>query len=615
MDEGVAFCRMIFNEKDEPEDWEYLAVNKAFQSLVGFVDVINKRVTEVIPDIKETNPEIFEIYGRVAMTGKPEKFERFLPTLSQWFDVSAYSPKKGFFVAIFNLTTKIKQAEKEIKEQHRLSELLLDSLPHPAMLIQGKNRIVLAVNKTALDLGVKVGGHCWRDFGKALYISEEEKNIAESNPDPILDRQIACSFCQGDDCLQKDPKQNNPEIHSLGAVFDTYWIKIDDDVYLHYTIDITERKSAEKALIKSERLSAVGEMASGMAHDFNNSLQVIFGNLEMALSVPDLPQEVLDFIEGAKSATNNSVTSVRNLQRFARKLGNVSLVPVDLNKILDETVASSRPMWKNDAAQNGLHFSFARIYGNIGFVSGNEGDLSNVFYNLIKNAIEAMPGGGLITIETSVLNQEVMVRFSDTGIGMSEEVQKSIFQPYFSTKGPSHERGFGLSNVHSIMASHGGRILVKESVVGQGTTFELIFPVINVMPLKSIESNVTNCQTPAKVLWVDDEEPIRNLAKLCLKRFGHTAEVADSGEAALELLQYNQYDLLVTDISMEGISGWQLAEVIKGKFPEMRIAVISGYGAEITTEKIQSYGVDYVLCKPVSKKEIGDLVDKAMQSK
>jgi len=142
-----------------------------------------------------------------------------------------------------------KLADDIIAKEQKLNKMLLDSLPHPAMLIRCKDKVVLAANSVAFAIGVKVGGQCWRDFGKAAFISQKDKELLKKYPDYVpAEYGVRCSFCQGDECFSEVPKQNNPEIRTFDKIWDVYWIKVDEDIYLHYAIDITEHKRAEEEI-------------------------------------------------------------------------------------------------------------------------------------------------------------------------------------------------------------------------------------------------------------------------------------------------------------------------------------------------------------------------------
>ena len=375
--------------------------------------------------------------------------------------------------------------------------------------------------------------------------------------------------------------------------------------------DITERKQLQKALIVAERLSVIGEMSSGVAHDFNNSLQVIGGNLELALYDSNIPPETIAFIEIAKKSASDAASRVRQLQRFAKKKEVVNYGPIDIHTLLDQAVSQTRPLWKDESQKKGLQISFQKSYGNVTTIDGEEGELGSVLYNLIKNAIEAMPDGGKIIIETGMVDKSIFIRLSDNGIGMNEDTKMRIFQPFFSTKGFELGRGLGMSSVYLIIRDHGGSVSVINTELGKGTTIEVLLPAGKKEKERSVEvfSNSRDWNS-IRVLWVDDETPIREMGKMFMQRLGHFADFASSGREAIEILKKNQYNLLITDVGMPKMNGWQLVEAINGLYPEMKVVVVSGWGLNGFSEEVENHRVSYVINKPMSMKKLKEVIEK-----
>jgi PAS domain S-box-containing protein len=386
-----------------------------------------------------------------------------------------------------------------------------------------------------------------------------------------------------------------------------------------FLIDITENKLAEKALLENERLNAIAEFALGAAHNFNNALQVILGNIELALLEPEISKEINDYLVDIKTSTCDAAFRVRQLQHYASKEKKEDdIAASNLNVLLDSTIEQLKPQWKEESEKNGLIISIQKKYGDTKTVNVNPVQIQTALYNLIKNALEAMPKGGEITLETGNIDKGVFVRITDTGIGMDEETEKRIFQPFYTTKGFELGKGLGMSSTYAIIRDHGGEIYVKESILGKGATIELVLPctiekienLIEIPINKEIDHKIS-----AKVLWVDDEKNIRDIGKIMLQRLGHKADVADSGAEALKLLEHNTYDLIITDLGMPNMNGWQLAEIIKEKYKGTKVAVVTGWGTDEAKEKMEKYGVCHILGKPIEKKQLGNLVMEAMQFK
>ena len=373
--------------------------------------------------------------------------------------------------------------------------------------------------------------------------------------------------------------------------------------------DITEQKLAEKALIESQRLSAIGEMSSAVAHDFNNSLQSIFGNLELALLATNLSGKVRNYLETIKTAAQDAATRVELLQRFAGQKYTASRYePVQINKIVNDVINQTRPLWKDKCEKEGIVIEIVTRMSGEEKVSGNSAELRSVIYNIVKNAIEAMPGGGQIIFETHSDNNVAFLTISDSGTGMDEEVKKRVFQPFFSTKGFELGKGLGLSGAYGIIKEHGGSLTVKESEIGQGTTFEIQLPV-TMDEIKTEDNKKSDIKIKSSILFVDDDGLLRETMREMIENFGHSCKAVSCGKDALDVLQNEKIDLVITDIGMPGMSGWELAARIKNDIKnECKVAIVTGWGAEVDREKQIECGVSYVLSKPFKMDELEKLI-------
>jgi len=383
--------------------------------------------------------------------------------------------------------------------------------------------------------------------------------------------------------------------------------------YLGIQRDITEIRNLENAAIRQERLSAIGELASGVAHDFNNALQIIMGGVEMAM-MSEEPEELKQYLESIKHSAGDAASRVRQLQRFSQKSqAQKENVPININNFVEDVIKETK-LSLNQFQEKGIHFDIESGYKAKSNIAGDEGELRACLFNLIKNSTEAMPEGGKITISTDEYDDKVYVSVSDTGTGMDKETEKKIFQPFYSTKGFEPGRGLGMAQVYSAIRDHNGDIYIKESVIGKGTVIEFAIPVSKKKFV--LEKKEKDHVGTARILLVDDEEMICSLGQKMLEKLGHTADIAANGKEALEFLaRGNTYDLVITDIGMPGMSGWQLAEQIKDKGYITRIAVVTGWGTEVSEEEKKRYNVGYVLGKPIKLKDLKALIGEVLQMK
>jgi signal transduction histidine kinase len=247
-----------------------------------------------------------------------------------------------------------------------------------------------------------------------------------------------------------------------------------DANYVVFSKDITEKKKMEEQLLQAEKLRSLAEMASGVAHDFNNALASILGNTQLLLfTVQD--EELKETLKTIEKVAKDSAQTVRRLQDFTRKRAHQELFKVDVNSIIRDSIEITKPKWKDETQRKGGHIEIVSSLEEAPPVSGNTSELREVMTNVIFNAIEAMPKGGKIEIRTFQEGKEVFIQISDSGMGIAEDVRKKIFEPFFTTK-PFTNTGLGLSMSYGIIKRFGGEIEV-ESKVGHGTTFTIILPI------------------------------------------------------------------------------------------------------------------------------------------
>jgi PAS domain S-box-containing protein len=383
--------------------------------------------------------------------------------------------------------------------------------------------------------------------------------------------------------------------------------------------DITEVKKAQIALIESQRLGAIGEMTSSIAHDFNNSLQAIYGNIELALAENDISETTTYFLDTIKKMVNDTAFRVQLLQRFGgNKIIKNKVSKININKLIEEVILQSRPIWKEEIEKKGLSISIKTQFTSLSELSGNDADLRTAFFNIIKNSVEAMPTGGNIIIQTTEKENKIFISISDNGVGMNDQIKARIFQPFYTTKGYELGRGLGMSGVYSIIKEHDGEIYVKNTSPGVGTTIEIALPLKNVNDENQLHLNEIETKEPwnqeikkqLNILWVDDNEAIRTNASLMLEMMGHQTHTASSGKQAIQLMQDNQYDVVFTDIGMPEMNGWQLAEYISEQFNQRVVVIIvSGWGAEINEEQSKNHNVLTVISKPFDMNQIESILN------
>src|SRR5436309_8241147 len=316
---------------------------------------------------------------------------------------------------------------------------------------------------------------------------------------------------------------------------------------------VDDLKATQAQLVRGETLSAIGKLASGMAHHLNNLFAVILGRLETLLvKVPD--QEARRYLEIVQRAAQDGAEGVRRVQRFSRVQPVSRTVPVDLNQLAQEVLELTRPRWHNEALLRQIRVDTALDLGAIRPVAGELAPLREVLMNLLLNGIDAMPGGGRLIFKTWMTGPDVHCSVSDTGAGMSEEVRHRALDPFFTTKSPN-STALGLSVTYGIVTRHNGKLEI-ESTPGRGTTLPIQLPAMGTTMPAPAASPALATPSQLRVLIVDDEPEVRSALADMLGIAGHTAFQAAGGREALAWLEAGQpADLVRTDMGMPGMMG------------------------------------------------------------
>lgn len=365
---------------------------------------------------------------------------------------------------------------------------------------------------------------------------------------------------------------------------------------------LSDLKAAQEQMIQQERLRAIGQMASGIAHDFNNTLTPILGFSDLLLEKPGLLDDRAQtrrFLGLLRTSAQDAANVVTRLRQFYRPLEKDEEFPViDLNAIVTQAISLTEPKWRRQAQASGVTIQVESKLQPVPPVVGDESGLREVLTNLVFNAVDAMPTGGLITLETAAEDGQAVIRVRDTGAGMTEAVRQRCLEPFFSTKG-EHGTGLGLSMVYGIIERHRGKVEVQ-SAPGQGTTFVIRLPLADPTAVIAVAPFEAKPTASLRVLVVDDEAPVREVISAYLRAEGHTVTTATSGREGLEQFRANSFDLVVTDRAMPDMSGDQMATYIKQIRPTIPVVLLTGFGALIEVTGSQPKDVDVVLSKPVT---------------
>jgi len=377
-------------------------------------------------------------------------------------------------------------------------------------------------------------------------------------------------------------------------------------------VDTTEAKRLREKLEDTERLRSLGELAGGVAHDFNNLLSAILGRVQLLRQQEfDAPTDAdLEVIE--KAALDGRETVLR-IQEFSRTRSDRPMSPVNLKEILKDAIEITRLRWKSETEKRNVAIHVTRELHDVPLILGTASELREVFVNLILNSIHALARGGELRLRCGEVEGQVYAEVEDDGEGMSDEVRRRLFDPFFSTKGMGGT-GLGMSVAYGIVQRHRGNIEVW-SGPGQGTRFVVDFPRAAAASAQAEEPRAEPAAPPAvraRILVIDDEPPIVQLLRDALSLQGHDVVTALSGEEGVRKATTGEFDLVLTDLGMPDMSGWEVVRHIRPSHPDLPIVLVTGWGATISEAEVASAGVAALVHKPFEMQPLFSVISRLL---
>jgi PAS domain S-box-containing protein len=498
-----------------------------------------------------------------------------------------------FLQSVANIVADVvrdQQTEEQLEQERIFSESLLESLPGIVFLVD-QGGILVRWNR-ALE---RLTGYTEADLGHVLVL-----DLFAADERTLFRHTIKDVFESGAATVEGHLRSKDARL--MPALFSALRIVVRGRPHLlGIGLDISDRRRLEEQLRHSQKMEALGQLAGGVAHDFNNLLTIItgFAGITLASMAPEDPARA--HITAITDAAESAAGLTRQLLAFSRR---TMMEPVVFNP---NTVVTSMETMLRRLIGEDVQLSTA-LAPDLRQIRGDVGLVSQVLMNLAVNARDAMPKGGSLTIETSNVDLDAafvrghpgahpgphtLLAVTDTGTGMTAEVQARAFEPFFTTKGVGRGSGLGLAVVHGIVEQTGGRIELY-SEPGIGTSFKIYFPsVVDAPPKKSSRPGgvpvAGALHGSGTILLVEDEDQVRRLARLILEKHGYKVFEARSGEDAIRVIDLysGPLDLLVTDVVMPGIDGRDVARAVKAQFPKAKVLYLSGY----TSDAVVRHGI------------------------
>jgi signal transduction histidine kinase/ActR/RegA family two-component response regulator len=524
----------------------------------------------------------------------------------------------GFFFMVIAMSLTLSYRSRQI--------LMLSEQRFRALVEQSP----FGIQVLAIDGGTVQVNPAWeRLWGKN---ASENPGVADMRLLPVIER----AFLGHKGETSPAPKEGGQWIRSF-----VYPLKDPNGLVRNVIVmheDVTEEKRAEDAaravtaelsqvkhaVLQQERLRALGQMAGGIAHDINNAISpaamYIEALLEQDKTLNPRARERLSIVQQAIAAV---VQTVARLREFCRpRESQASREAVDLNDVVQQSVALTRARWQTMAQGKGISIQTKLdLADGLPTIMGSASEIRDAVVNLIFNAIDAMPSGGTITLQTRALANGASIEVSDTGTGMDEQTRRRCLEPFFSTKG-EHGNGLGLAMVYGMLKRHGGEIEIF-SEPDRGTTMRMLLSADNTRverPKTTLPSQTgtTRRTTGARILLADDDPLLLESLRAELEADGHHVLTADDGQSAIDAFEAADkagapFAAVITDFVMPIVDGRKVSTVVNQMRPGTPVIMLTGYGSRMRAQDDTLPYVDHIIAKPANLVELRNTLERLLQ--
>ena len=608
----IAFTQQYFQQQLKANFLYFLGFSIIAIALTSLMFYLFTHTWIVLPIIRVS--QILKNYGKDELQTLLSHIRTYNQTVSKNEIGIMSTAFERMISSIIQQTGETQKAQEALLASHERFLTVLDSIDATIYVADMETYEVIFMNKHMIEsFGRDMTGEiCWRVFrGK-------DEPCSNCNNDRLMDENgNPTGVCVWQD---KNPVVKKWYMNYDRAIewTDGRWVK------LQIATDITELKEMEKELHQARKMESIGTLAGGVAHDFNNLLYMIIGNAELALAAIPSSNPVHKNLDKVRSASFKAAGIVKQLLSFSRRIDQ-ELKPINAVQTISEAITFLRATIPS-TIEIRTHLPKADI-----MILSDPIQINQIMMNLCTNAAQVMEEtGGLLEIVVAPLTLSrrtaknypdltegdyLKITLSDTGHGITPDIIDRIFDPYFTTKEIGKGSGMGLAVVHGIVKNHNGRIWV-DSQVGKGTTFTLLFPVVDETPVDEPAPAEEPVRGEESILFVDDDEAITDVSREMLEQFGYTVETATEPEQALKRFESNPngFDLVITDMTMPKMTGAVLSEKIKEIRPDIPVIICTGHSSLIDEERAKQFGIDAYVMKPVSISTLGKTIRKVLDS-
>jgi signal transduction histidine kinase/ActR/RegA family two-component response regulator len=664
--EGFCTVEVVFDAAGKAVDYRFLNTNPAFFGHTGIENAQGRMMREIAPDLEES---WFEIFGRIALTGKPERFENYAAPLGRHYEVSAFrvggDGSRKVAIVFADVT---ERKGRELKRQAQLERLgLLQQITRAIADRQDLPSIFQIVIRTLEDqFPVDFGCICLyepessqllvtsvglrsQELAMELALTEQARFAIDENG---LSRCVRGKLVYEADVSKLDfpfPQRLTKgglralvaapllvesrvfgvliaarhAAYSFNSIECEFLQQLSEHVALaahqanlynalHEAYE--DLRQNQHAAMQQERLRSLGQMASGIAHDINNAISPVAlytdSLLEREMGLTEQGRGQLQTIQRAIHDVAATVARMREFYR--QREPQVMLAPVQLNDLVPQVVDLTRARWRTIPQERGITIEMrAELQPDLPAITGAENELREALTNLVLNAVDAMPSGGVLTVRTRATpSGHVQLEVSDTGVGMDEDARRRCLEPFFTTKG-ERGTGLGLAMVYGAVQRHSAEVEI-DSAVGKGTTIRLIFAASSQV-IEPVLATAVAVLNGLKILVVDDDPVLLRSLRDTLEGDRHQVVTANGGKDGINLFREaagseRPFDIVITDLGMPYVDGRLVASSVKSVSPATPVIMLTGWGQRLVADGEIPPNVDIVLSKPPKLRDLREAI-------